>query len=251
MTGIFYFSSTGNSLYIAKEIQKSFGGDLIYIPQYFGNGEEYDKIVVVSPVYSWGLPTFVYDLLPNLNKTSVVDIVLNYGGMLGGADYFTYEYAKSFGLNLHGVHVVQMPENFTLTFSTPGFYLRSQIKGIPKRVNALLDALHKEEPVVPKKKKTKSATYLKNKENWHLLAKDFSITDACILCQKCVKLCPTSNITVSDGKIVFGDNCVACIGCYQRCPQKAIRYKNKKKTDRYLNPLIQEDEIGKSNFSKK
>ena len=251
MTGIFYFSSTGNSLYIAKEIQSSFGGDLIYLPQYSGCGEEYDKIFVVSPVYSWGLPSFVYDFLPKVNKFAVLDVVLNYGGMLGGADYFTYEYARSFGLRLHGVHVVQMPENFTLTFSTPKFYLRSQIKGIPRRVSALLDALSREEPTFPKKRRTKADTYLKNKGNWHLLAKDFSVTDDCTLCQKCIKLCPTANISVKEGRIVFGDSCVACIGCYQRCPKKAIRYKNKKKMDRYLNPLIQEAEIGKSEFSKK
>ena len=251
MTGIFYFSSTGNSLYIAKEIQKSFDGDLLYIPNYSGDSSEYDKIIVVSPVYSWGLPTFVYDLLQKLNKSATVDIVLNYGGMLGGADYFTYEHAKNCGLNLHGVHVVKMPENFTLTFSIPGFYLRSQIKSIPKNVNTLMKALKHDAPSFPKKKKTKSATYLKNKENWHLLSRDFSVTDACILCQKCVKLCPTANISVAGGKIVFGDSCVACIGCYQRCPQKAIRYKNKKKTDRYLNPLIEENEIGKSEISNK
>ena len=251
MTGIFYFSSTGNSLYIAKEIQKSFGGDLLYIPGYSGCGDEYDRIIVVSPVYSWGLPSFVYDLLPKLNKTAAVDVVLNYGGMLGGADYFTCEYAKGLGLNLHGVYTVQMPENFTLTFSTPGFYLRSQVKAMPKRVRALLNTLSREEPAFPKKKKTKAATYLKNKENWHLLSRDFSVTDACVLCRKCVELCPTQNISVRDGKIAFGDTCVACIGCYHRCPQKAIRYKNKKKTDRYLNPLIAEEEIGKSQYSHK
>lgn len=251
MTGIFYFSSTGNSLYIAKEIQRHFSGDLIYIPAYSGNTEEYDRIFVVSPVYSWGLPTFVYDLLPNLNKSATVDIVLNYGGMLGGADYFTYKYALELGLNLHGVHTVKMPENFTLTFSTPSFYLRSQIKSIPKQIKKLVAALKREETTLPKKKKTKAATYLKNKENWHLLAKDFSVTDSCILCQKCVKLCPVENIFVKNGKITFGDSCVACIGCYQRCPQKAIRYKNKKKTDRYINPFIWEEEIGKSEYLKK
>ena len=61
MNGIFYFSSTGNSLYLAKKIQSELNGNVIYIPNYKGNGSEYDKIIIVSPVYSFGLPVHTYD----------------------------------------------------------------------------------------------------------------------------------------------------------------------------------------------
>ena len=49
---------------------------------------------------------------------------------------------------------------------------------------------------------------------------------------------------MEDGKITFGDKCVACLGCYHRCPQKAIEYKGRKKKFRYINPNIDESEIG-------
>ena len=49
-----------------------------------------------------------------------------------------------------------------------------------------------------------------------------------------------------DNKIVFADGCVACLGCYHRCTQKAIVYLKKKKKDRYINPNIDENLIGKN-----
>ena len=36
------------------------------------------------------------------------------------------------------------------------------------------------------------------------------------------------------------------LGCYHRCPNKAIVYLNKKKKDRYINPNIDENLIGKN-----
>ena len=78
-----------------------------------------------------------------------------------------------------------------------------------------------------------------------MIAKDFSVSEDCVSCGKCVELCPAGNIFLENGRISFGDQCVICLGCYHRCPQKAIRYQNKVKTDRYLNPNIRELDIGK------
>ena len=60
-----------------------------------------------------------------------------------------------------------------------------------------------------------------------------------------MKLCPSDNISLKEGKIEFGDSCVACLGCYHRCPEKAIRYKNRKKRDRYFHPEVRESDLGK------
>jgi ferredoxin len=245
MVGILYFSSTGNSLYIAQRINKATGGKIIYIPKYEGIGEEFEKIIIVSPIYSFGLPCDVYDLLPKLNKDKPIHIVLNYGGMVGGADYFTYCYAKENGLNIQSVHIVKMPENYTLTFTVPSFYVKSTLKSAPKAIDKIAQSIQDNEVVIPKQKKTKKDTYIKNKGNWHLIADDFSVTDSCVLCKKCIDVCPSGNISIKDNKIVFADKCVACLGCYHRCPQKAIIYKGRIKKNRYINPNINENDIGK------
>lgn len=68
MSGILYFSSTGNSLYIAKKVKEKFGGSIIYIPSYTGDGSEFEKNFIVTPIYSFGMPTFVLSLLKKLKK---------------------------------------------------------------------------------------------------------------------------------------------------------------------------------------
>ncbi len=246
MTGIFYFSATGNSLYISQKIREKIGGKIFYIPTYTGNGSEFDKIIVVSPIYSFGLPVHVYDFLPRLDHMKELLIVLNYGGMVGGADYFAYEFARQKGLNVKGVFTLKMPENYTLTFTVPKFYLKRVLDSADKRIDKVITKIACGEPTLPKKRKTKEKIYYKNKANWHLIGERFWVSEDCIGCGKCVGLCPAQNISMENGKITFGNACVACLGCYHRCPQKAIRYLSKKKKDRYINPRIDEKSIGKN-----
>lgn len=245
MIGILYFSSTGNSLYIAQKVQSRMGGQIKYIPNYTGDGSEFEKIILVTPIYSYGMPTFVYDMLPRLNQMTELIVIQNYGGMAGGADYFLYQYANEQGLHIKAVYVLKMPENFTTTFSVPKFYINHTLKSADRRIDNVLDRICSGDYRVPKKCKTKIDTYYKNKSNWHLIGEDFSATDACTKCGKCIAVCPAGNIRLSEGKIVFSNKCVACHGCYHRCPQKAIVYKGRKKKDRYINPNVCESHIGK------
>lgn len=79
MIGILYFSATGNSLYIAQRVQGKMGGQIKYIPNYNGDGSEFEKIILVMPIYSYGMPTFVYDIIPRLNKETEFIVIQNYG----------------------------------------------------------------------------------------------------------------------------------------------------------------------------
>lgn len=245
MTGILYFSSTGNSLYIAQRIKNAMGGQIKYIPNYEGDGSEFERIILVTPIYSYGMPTFVYDMIPRLNKTTELIMIQNYGGMVSGADYFIYQYAMEHALNIQAVYLLKMPENFTITFTVPKLYIHNTLKSADRRIDNVISRIHLGDYRVPKKCKTKRDVYLKNKSNWHLIGEDFSTTDACIKCGKCISVCPTHNICMNDGKIVFLDKCVACLGCYHRCPQRAIVYKGRIKKDRYINPNVNESHIGK------
>ena len=246
MIGILYFSSTGNSLYIAKKIKEKIGGKIVYIPTYSGNGDEFEKMIIVTPIYSYGMPCPVFDLLPRLDRTRELIIVQNYGGMVGGADYYVYRYALLNGLNIKSIYTIKMPENFTLTFTVPKPYLKSVLKHAAKRIDKIITSIANGESSIPRKRRTKEATYLKNKRNWHIIGNRFSVKESCVKCGKCISICPVNNIALVDNRIVFADGCVACLGCYHRCPQHAIVYLKKKKKDRYINPNIDENLIGKN-----
>ena len=57
-------------------------------------------------------------------------------------------------------------------------------------------------------------------------SKDFFATDKCIGCGKCERLCPVNNISMAEGKPVWGERCAHCMGCIANCPTLAIEYGN-------------------------
>ena len=86
------------------------------------------------------------------------------------AFYYTYQLAKKHEVNIRAVYAVKMPENFTLTFSTPQLYNRMILKSAEKKTERLIDSIKSKQEHLPSKKKTNEAAYEKNKANWHLLA---------------------------------------------------------------------------------
>ena len=46
--------------------------------------------------------------------------------------------------------------------------------------------------------------------------------DKCSRCMKCVKSCPTNNISFQDDKFVFSNKCVMCTRCSYNCPKDAF-----------------------------
>ncbi len=244
-TGIFYFSSTGNSLYIAKKVKEKFEGKILYIPSYFGNASEFEDIIIVTPIYSFGMPIPILELISKIKQGKAITIIQNYGGMIGGADRLVYEYAVEKGLVVKGIFTLKMPENFTLVMSPPKIYKYIILKTCDRRINKVLNKIENNQFKLPKKKKTKKQTYLKNKANWHKIGNRFSVNEKCVKCGKCISICPSQNISFCDDNITFADKCIACLGCFHRCPQKAIIYNKKDNKKRYVNPLINENEIGK------
>jgi ferredoxin len=48
-------------------------------------------------------------------------------------------------------------------------------------------------------------------------------TDKCVMCLKCVELCPTENLNVMHGQISDQNQCIWCYRCVNHCPVQALR----------------------------
>jgi MinD superfamily P-loop ATPase len=57
----------------------------------------------------------------------------------------------------------------------------------------------------------------------------FKADDKCIGCGKCAQKCPLNNISIMEGKPVWGKNCTHCMTCICYCPTEAIEYGEKSK----------------------
>lgn len=247
---IFYFSGTGNSLHVAKEL----GGELLSIPQVLKGNQKFfedDKIGIICPCYSWSIPSIVEEFLNTITlKADYVFGIITYGAIIAGGTNYLENIGKQNGLQFSYLNKVYMVDNYV-----EGFDMDKQIKNEHKRnINIQLEkivsdtsssTLYKAKTNAVKNKLSK----LVNKTYKKSLGKcdsKFYVEDTCTTCKVCEKVCPVGNIIV-DNKPVFHHNCIRCYACIHNCPVAAIRRKHERSTARYRNSNVKLQEIIEAN----
>ncbi len=60
------------------------------------------------------------------------------------------------------------------------------------------------------------------KQGTKKLSSSWRVSEECIHCGKCIKNCPTKNISQNGKQINFNKSCILCLRCYMNCPVNAI-----------------------------
>ncbi|WP_321479712.1 EFR1 family ferrodoxin [uncultured Bacteroides sp.] len=253
---IFYFSGTGNSKWIAKQVADYQHENLVSIADeilkentiYEYTLGETEAVGFVFPIYSWAPPAIVLDFIKKLRfinaKGHYFFYVCSCGDEVGLTQEIMNEAVSAKEWKWHAGFSVIMPNNYV---SFPGFdtdpkeleerKLKNAV-GEVERINKRL-AKHSTDLFECKKGswafvKSRLICPLFNK--YQVTAKPFFATDDCISCGLCEKHCPMHNVKV-DTKPTWGDNCTACMACYHICPSHAIHYgKSTLKKHQYFNP---------------
>ena len=235
---IFYFTGTGNSLFVARKIANATNATLISIPQAIAEQRTYtdDAIGFVYPQYAIGLPKMVRRFI--LNNTFKADYFF-------AVDLYSFIHANALGeiaaiLHLNYGAYLKTPGNFIFLFSppkNPSAVLAKAEKKLDKIIADILNRVDK--PVKPRKSIGNATKYVGKSE--------FKLTEDCTKCRTCIRVCPANNIQLGD-KITFSDKCEACFACVNLCPARAI-YSNiaKSKRRQYRNPAISVEEIASAN----
>lgn len=245
---IFYFTATGNSLYIAKQLEEN----PISIPQIINNTDltfEADKIGIVCPIYGHEMPKMVKEFIKKATfKTDYFYIILTYGMLHGGAAEIANKYVKSLGKKLDYAKTIVMVDNFL-----PNFDMVEQCaidKKIPENLATIKSDISSEKRQIEKagfknRMIHKGYTAMVKKQDETVWSK-FKVEDNCILCGTCAKVCPVGTISLEGTKAQHTlKNCQACYACVHACPQKAIKFTiDEKNPDvRYRNKNIALAEI--------
>ncbi|MCX7747943.1 MAG: EFR1 family ferrodoxin [Clostridia bacterium] len=250
-TKIFYFTGTGNSLMVARDLADEMGGaSLVAIPQAVNDGELHLKdacVGIIFPVFYWGIPLIVRKFIEKLKLDGVKYIfaVATYGGYAGGAlDQISKLLIKK-GSKLDAGFFVKLPENYILSYNIPKEAEQDrQLKIGKQKVKKIAEAVEKQDKQGIEKRVTGIFKFLtpifyKRVYRFHEDGKKFWTQDSCNGCGTCKKVCPVKNIEMDNRKPRWGDCCEQCLACIHWCPKKAIELSNKTlKRGRYQNPEV-------------
>jgi ferredoxin len=248
---IFYFTSTGNSLAVAKKI----GGTLISIPQVIGdpNPEYKDDIIgIIFPIYGWGMPKMVKKFCETARfDAEYMFAIGTYGNLPGACMLNAQKLAVRHGYKFDYVESLLMVDNYL-----PGFEVGSQIEKLPQKktdenLARIIADIHARKTLTARATIPWRIMTALIKSGEHAFMKDtqaqsYIVNDSCTKCGTCAKICPSGNISVT-GEVRFGDKCEWCLGCVHLCPENAIHLKNERSNARWRHPGVSLAEIIRAN----
>ncbi len=230
---VIYFSGTGNTRFIAKQFSKLMKCKGYSIEQNVDFGRiiaESDTIVLCYPIHFSKAPLLFMDFVSKYKDEFRGKKIIS----LCSQQFFSGDGARSIidlledveviyaeHFNMHN-NITSMPIYYKLTKRNNERCLKLTYKKLKKVADDVNNnrvklkgfsefgkSLGRSQHLSPDSVKNKQMTAVKIREN-------------CVLCEKCVKCCPTQNLSKSIDKIVSDDKCTFCMRCVNLCPKKSI-----------------------------
>ena len=253
---LFYFTATGNSLYVAKQLEN----DPISIPQELRKANRHyisDSIGIVCPLFEFEIPKLVKDFIQGSSfETDYFYLLITYGCHHGGVAQRTQAWLESIGRKADYVNTIIMHDNALIVFDM------DQQRSIEaeKQVDAHIAAIKADISVRKSYVQEAAAEEIDFYQHFTEWIRQtgpmcsfplYQVMDSCIGCGTCVRVCPKGCIRMDSGKPVYDyQHCANCMACIQACPTKAIQFATVKEPNpqaRYRNPHIRLDEIIRAN----
>ena len=236
---ILYFSGTGNSKYVAKRIADALGDEILNLNDRIKASdtlsvETDERLIVVTPTYAWRIPRVVRDWLrkTELRGAKQAWFVMTCGSEIGNADRYNRDLCTEKGLACMGTTQIVMPENYIAMFSAPqADEARQIVAQAEPSIDRAIAAIQRNQPFAPTRNNLYDR-FMSGPVNpifykFFVKADAFAVSSACIGCGQCAKRCLMNNVTLKDGKPVWGKNCTHCMACICYCPVSAIEYGKK------------------------
>jgi len=242
---VFYFSGSGNSLSVAKALSDGAPINIaVTAPAVF----EADSIGFVYPSYCGAPPAPVQKFVRESTFVSpYIWAVVTSGGAQGNALGSVSDILRKKGEKLSFGKEISLPDS-VIMLKTPEALKKEWLEAEDGKV-----AAYKAQIAA---RQNNAVRYIKLYDVFITPVTWFGMkvflgmgkkrsTDKCIRCTQCVKLCPTGNIKIKDGRAVFGNNCCYCFSCIQHCPSNAIRFGLIKRSTKsqYTHPKITAKEM--------
>lgn len=253
-TTLYYFSGTGNSLYLTKELASQLSEpELVPIASLNLEAAVYDpseRIGIISPLYFSGLPEIVLRFLEKLecpNKKHLFLLVNRGTEGMGGALRQAKRVLTKRKITLDAGYYLLMPDNYVRYLEIPDTKSQKRLfQKATNRLSHLADRIKVGEKTI--EPEWLSFIYYFVYPSWkrHVNTADkrFLLDENCTGCGQCERICPVENIKMVDGRPQWQHECQECLACLHFCPAKAIQCGGKsKKHGRYHHPDVTAQEI--------
>ncbi len=242
-----YFSGTGNTKYVIDRFSSLYEESIFTKQSIEHDNFDYHKaiseastIIIAYPIHASMMPFIMQEFLDkykeDFRNKNIIAIAtqMSFSGDGGSLAYYKL---KSVNVKLiHSIHI-NMPVNIS------DFFL-FKIPSNEKIDKIIIKADKKIEDIVDKIKSGKTIKMGKrfysrflgfivqrgiSKLFFKKLRKRLYINhDKCIMCKKCVEVCPMNNLYIQDNLIKTENKCTLCYRCVNICPTQAISLFSKK-----------------------
>ena len=235
MIGI-YLSGTGNTEHCIRKLVYLLDESAQAVPMEQKEAvhllSQHDFIVFAYPVQFSNVPVMVKDFIkanPDLWQDKNVLCVATMGLFSGDGAGCSARLLKKYGAEIVGGLHIRMPDSVCDV---------KLLKKSPKENQEIIrEADRKIEKCAEEIRKgryPRNGLHLYNRiagllcqRLWYYgRTKNYSdklkISNVCIGCGLCTRLCPTNNLTLENGKATAGKHCTMCYRCISLCPAKAI-----------------------------
>lgn len=230
---IYYFTGTGNSMRAARVIASSLG-DTEIISMRTDPAEvpatECDVVGFVYPVYHWTMPEpaerFVEKL--DINPDTYVFAIAMPSFICGFACERLAEILKDKDVTLSYGDMVNSVANYAIVyppFPSPKLRVPKTEKKLKKIASEIVLKTKKDYPRASRRVRKKFDSFMGPYLEIQVYADNpFTVSDDCISCGLCTRVCPCRNLTMENGKPKFNHHCANCMACVTSCPKRAIGY---------------------------
>jgi ferredoxin/flavodoxin len=241
-TVLYYYSATGNSLVIAREVARALGGAevLPIASSRSGTGKiDAERVGFIFPIIAWGPPRTVEEFIDHFDPTGLryIFAIASCGGTAALTLPNIRKTLRKKGSDLNAGFIVGSKAYLSMSGGSQSKMINlvsnlsgKLLGGETERLPSIIETIANCETKKPERNALPGAilgSFLHSAASPQFAKMDANyVVDAgCTGCGVCARLCPRENIVMVDGKPTWKNDCDFCGACANWCPSASISMK--------------------------